>query len=96
MVASAPLAAWSDDEAASPCDILLRLAQTIQLMRLDPTDAHIYHDGCDALVERAIAASRWSQLPQALGQIMNLVTQRDYHWALRELRTITQPEWHTC
>jgi len=87
---------WGDGEAGRPCDILLRLAQAIHLMRLDPTDAHLYLDGCDALVERAIAASKWSQLPRALTQVMRLVTQRDYHWALIELRTITQPEWHSC
>jgi hypothetical protein len=82
--------------AGSTCDMLQRLAQTIQLMRLEHTDAHLYRDGCDALVEQAVGGSKWSGLRPALAQIMGLVEQGDYHWALRELRTISQPEWHTC
>jgi hypothetical protein len=89
-------AGGADGQSGSPCDILQRLAQTIQLMRLDPADAHIYRDGCDGLVQRVIAVSKWSRLPQALAQIMHLVEQRDYRWALVELRAIMQPEWHTC
>jgi hypothetical protein len=27
---------------------------------------------------------------------MRLVERGDYHRALLELRTISQPEWHTC
>ncbi len=79
-----------------PCGILKRLAQTIRLMRLDHGDAHLYRNGCDALVRQAIDASKWSGLRPALAQIMRLVEQGDYHWALIELRTISQPEWHTC
>jgi hypothetical protein len=86
-----PLAAAGD-----PCDILQRLAQAIQLMRLDHGDAHFYLKGCETLVRQAIEASRWSGLKAALAQIMRLVEQGDYHWALIELRTISQPEWHRC
>ena len=86
----------SAPELNSPCDMLQRLAQMIQRMRLEPADAHVYHEVCETLVQRATAASKWSHLPQALAQIMRLVEQRDYHWALVELRTITQPEWHAC
>jgi hypothetical protein len=82
--------------SVSPCDILRRLGQTIQLMRLDHTDAHLYRDGCDALVEQAVSGSQRSGLQPALAQVMRLVEQADYHWALRELRTISQQEWHTC
>lgn len=92
----APRANHRSAGPSSPCDTLQRLAQTIQLMRLEHTDAHLYRDGCDALVERAIDGSKWSGLRPALAQIMRLVEQGDYHWALRELRTISQPEWHTC
>jgi hypothetical protein len=80
----------------NPCEILQRLAQVIQLMRLDHSDAHIYRDGCDALVRDAVDASKWSGLRPALAQIMSLVGQGDYHCALMELRAISQPEWHTC
>jgi len=86
----------SAKELDSPCDMLQRLAQMIQWMRLEPADAHIYREVCETIVRRATAVSKWSQLPQALAQIMRLVEQRDYHWALVELRTITQPEWHAC
>jgi hypothetical protein len=82
--------------SVSPCDILRRLGQTIQLMRLDHTDAHLYRDGCDALVEQAVSGSQRSGLQPALAQVMRLVEQADYHWALRELRMISQQEWHTC
>jgi len=81
---------------SNPCEILQRLAQVIQLMRLDHADAHLYRDGCDVLVQDAVGASKWSGLPPALAQIMNLVGQGDYHCALMELRAISQPEWHTC
>jgi hypothetical protein len=81
---------------SSPCEILQRLAQVIQLMRLDHADAHLYRDGCDVLAEDAVDASKWSGLRPALAQIMNLVGQGDYHCALMELRAISQPEWHTC
>jgi len=80
----------------NPCEILQRLAQVVQLMRLDHADAHFYRDGCDVLVQEAIDASKWSGLRPALSQIMNLVGQGDYHCALMELRAISQPEWHTC
>ena len=80
----------------SPSEILQRLAQVIQLMRLDHADAHIYRDGCDILVQDAVDASKWSGLRLALTQIMSLVEQGDYHCALMELRAISQPEWHTC
>ncbi|MGE0119178.1 MAG: hypothetical protein AB7S71_06845 [Dongiaceae bacterium] len=80
----------------SPCEILEKLARTIQLMRLGHGDAHLYRNGCDALVQQAIGASKWMGLPPALTQIMRYVEQGDYHWALMELRTISQPEWHTC
>ena len=80
----------------NPCEILQRLAQVVQLMRLDHADAHFYRDGCDVLVQEAIDASKWSGLRPALAQIMNLVGQGDYHCALMELRAISQPEWHTC
>jgi hypothetical protein len=86
----------SSGQDSSPCDVLQRLAQMIQRMRLEPTEAHIYHEVCETLVARATASSKWSYLPQALAQIMRLVEQRDYHWALIELRTISQPEWHSC
>lgn len=82
--------------SAGPCDILRRLGQTIQLMRLDHTDAHFYRDGCDALVEQAVSGSKRSGLEPALAEVMRLVGQADYHWALRELRMISQQEWHTC
>src|SRR5919108_2149805 len=75
-------------------DVLRRLARTIQLMRLEHTDAHLYRDGCDALVEQAIDRSKWSGLRPALAQIMSRVEQGDYHCALRELRTIAQPDGH--
>jgi hypothetical protein len=80
----------------NPCEILRRLAQVIQLMRLDHADAHIYRDGCDVLVQDAVDASKWSGLRPALAQILGLVGQGDYHCALMELRAISQPEWHTC
>src|SRR5262245_63753470 len=80
----------------SGCEILQRLAEVIQLMRLDHADAHLYRDGCDALVQDAVDASKWSGLRPALTQIMKLVGQGDYHCALMELRAISQPEWHTC
>jgi Flagellar protein FlbT len=80
----------------NPCEVLQRLAQVIQLMRLDHADAHLYRDGCDVLVQDAVEASKWSGLPPALAQIMSLVGQGDYHCALMELRAISQPEWHTC
>jgi hypothetical protein len=80
----------------SPSEILQRLAQVIQLMRLDHADAHIYRDGCDILAQDAVDASKWSGLRPALTQIMGLVEQGDYHCALMELRAISQPEWHTC
>ena len=82
--------------SGDPCEILQRLAQVIQLMRLDHADAHFYRDGCDVLVQDAVDASKWSGLPRALAQIMRLVGQGDYHCALMELRAISQPEWHTC
>ena len=80
----------------SPSEILQRLAQVIQLMRLDHADAHIYRDGCDLLVQDAVDASKWTGLRPALTQIMSLVGRGDYHCALQELRAISQPEWHTC
>ena len=80
----------------SPSEILQRLAQVIQLMRLDHADAHIYRDGCDLLVQDAVGASKWKGLRPALTQIMSLVERGDYHCALTELRAISQPEWHTC
>jgi hypothetical protein len=80
----------------NPCAILQRLAQVIQLMRLDHADAHIYRDGCDVLAQDAVNASKWSGLRPALAQIMNLVGKGDYHCALLELRAISQPEWHIC
>jgi hypothetical protein len=80
----------------SPSEILQRLAQVIQLMRLDHADAHIYREGCDILAQEAVDASRWSGLRPALTQILNLVGQGDYHCALMELRAVSQPEWHTC
>ena len=83
-------------EPRSPCEILDKLARTIQLMRLDHGDAHLYRNGCDTLVQQAIGTSKWMGLPPALTQIMRYVEQGDYHWALMELRTISQPEWHTC
>src|SRR5215468_4280574 len=81
---------------SGPSLILQRLAQVIQLMRLDHADAHIYREGCDLLAQEAVDASKWSGLRPALTQIMNLVGQGDYHCALTELRAISQPEWHTC
>ena len=93
---TAPLGGRSQGEVDGACDVLLRLAQMIQRMRLDPVDAPVYQDICDALARRATAISKWSQLPKALAQIMHLVEQRDYYWALVELRRITQPEWHSC
>ena len=87
---------WRTASPVDPCDILRRLAQTIRLMRLDHGDAHFYRNGCDALVGQAVDASKWSGLRPALAQVMRLVEQGDYHWALVELRTISQPEWHTC
>jgi hypothetical protein len=81
---------------SNPSEILQRLAQVVQLMRLDHADAHLYRDGCDVLVEDAVDASKWSGLRPALTQIMKLVGQGDYHCALMELRAISQPEWHTC
>jgi len=80
----------------SPSEILQRLAQVIQLMRLDHADAHIYRDGCDILAQDAVDASKWTGLGPALAQIMSLVERGDYHCALTELRAISQPEWHTC
>jgi hypothetical protein len=80
----------------SPSEILQRLAQVIQLMRLDHADAHIYREGCDILAQEAVDASKWSGLRPALTQILNLVGQGDYHCALMELRAVSQPEWHTC
>ena len=82
--------------SGDPCEILQRLAKVIQLMRLDHADAHFYRDGCAVLVQDAVEASKWSGLPRALAQILNLVEQADYHCALTELRAISQPEWHTC
>jgi Flagellar protein FlbT len=96
MIDRAPRPHHRPTGSGSPCDILQRLAQTIQLMRLEHADAHLYRNGCDALVAQAIDGSKWSGLRPALTQIMCLVEQGDYHWALRELRTISQPEWHTC
>jgi len=81
---------------SGPFEILQRLAQVIQLMRLDHADAHIYRDGCDILAQEAADASTWSGLRPALTQILGLVAQGDYHCALMELRAISQPEWHTC
>jgi len=83
-------------ESDSPCDILQRLAQTIQLMRQEPVDAELSRDGCEDLMRRAVAVSRWSGLARALAQIKRLIEQSDYHWALGELRAIMQPEWHSC
>jgi hypothetical protein len=80
----------------SPSDVLRRLGQTIQLMRLDHTDAHFYRDGCDALVEQAVSGAQRSGLQPALAEVMRLVEQADYHLAMRELRMISQQEWHTC
>ncbi len=88
--------AGSRRSRSNPCEILQRLAQVIQLMRLDHADAHLYRDGCDVLVQDAVDASKWSGLRPALAQIMSLVGQGDYHCALMELRAISQPEWHTC
>ncbi len=88
--------AGSRRQQNKPCEILQRLAQIIQLMRLDHADAHLYRDGCDVLVLEAIDASKWSGLRPALAQVMSLVGQGDYHCALTELRAISQPEWHTC
>jgi len=79
-----------------PSLILQRLAQVIQLMRLDHADAHIYREGCDILAREAADASTWSGLRPALARIINLVAQGDYHYALVEPRAISQPEWHTC
>lgn len=81
---------------SSPTEILQRLAQVVQLMRLDHADAHVYRDGCDILAQEAVDASKWSGLRPALAQIMRLIEMGDYHCALMELRAITQPEWHTC
>jgi DNA invertase Pin-like site-specific DNA recombinase len=83
-------------ENKADSDALHRLARTIQLMRLEHTDAHLYRGGCDALVEQAIDGASGSGLRPALAQIMSLVEQGDYHWALRELRTITQHAGHAC
>jgi hypothetical protein len=80
----------------NPCEILQRLAQVVQLMRLDHADAHFYRDGCDVLVREAIDASKWSGLQPALARVMSLVGQGDYHCALMELRAISQPGWHAC
>lgn len=82
--------------APTTCGVLHRLARTIQLMRLDHADAHLYRDGCDALVEQAIDGVDGSGLQPALAQVMNLVKQGDYHWALRELRMLVQQGGHAC
>jgi hypothetical protein len=81
---------------SGPFEILQRLAQVIQLMRLDHADAHVYREGCNILAREAVDASAWSGLGPALEQILSLVAQGDYHCALMELRAISQPEWHTC
>jgi hypothetical protein len=88
--------AGSQRQQNNPCEVLQRLAQIIQLMRLDHADAHLYRDGCDILAREAIDASKWTGLQPALAQVMGLVGQGDYHCALTELRAISQPEWHTC
>jgi hypothetical protein len=77
-------------------DVLHRLGRTIQLMRLEHADAHLYRDGCDALVEQAIDGADGSGLRPALAQIMSLVERGDYHWALKELRMLAQPAGHAC
>jgi hypothetical protein len=94
--AGAPYSRRAGGPQNSPSEILQRLAQVIQLMRLDHADAHIYRDGCDILVRDAVDASKWTGLRPALTQIMGLVERGDYHCALTELRAISQPEWHTC
>ena len=79
-----------------PRDILARLAKTIQLMRLDHVDAHLYRSGCDALVRSALEESTASALEVALTDVMRHVEDGDYHWALMELRALTQLERAAC
>jgi hypothetical protein len=75
---------------------LQRLAQTIQLMRIEHADAHLYRDGCEALARQAVDGSNWTGLEAALEHVMRLVEHGDYHRALSELRTISQPDWRAC
>lgn len=98
-------AKMSEDDATAPigqarpndpCAILRRLAQTIQLMRLDHTDAHLYRNGCDALVMQAVEASTWSGLAAALAHVTDMLEQGDYHNALMALRTVSLQDWHAC
>jgi hypothetical protein len=70
-----------------------RLAQVIQLMRLDHADAHLYRDGCDVLVRTRSTLPGGRDCGRA-GANHGLVGQGDYHCALMELRAISQPEWH--
>lgn len=81
---------------AVPRDILNRLAKTIQLMRLDHVDAHLYRNGCDALVQNALRESTASELEVALTDVMRHVEDGDYHWALMELRALAQMEALAC
>lgn len=82
--------------SAVPRDVLSRLAKTIQLMRLDHVDAHLYRNGCDALVRSALEGSTASELEVALTDVMRHVEDGDYHWALMELRALTQLERAAC
>lgn len=82
--------------SAVPRDILSRLAKTIQLMRLDHVDAHLYRNGCQALVRSALEESTASELEVALTDVMRHVEDGDYHWALMELRALTQLERVAC
>lgn len=79
-----------------PREILNRLAKTIQLMRLEHVDAHLYRSGCDALVQSALQGSTTLDLEATLTDIMRHVEDGDYHWALMELRALTQMERIAC
>lgn len=79
-----------------PREVLSRLAKTIQLMRLDHVDAHLYRNGCDELVRSALQQSTASELEIALTDVMRHVEDGDYHWALMELRALTQMERIAC
>lgn len=88
--------AGADRDAIAARDVLGRLAKTIQLMRLDHADAHLYRDGCDALVQTAVQGSAASELEVALTDVMRHVENGDYHWALQELRVLNHWEPLAC
>lgn len=94
--AAVPAQLPTEAAAEDPQEFLHRLARTIQLMRLDHSDAHLYRSGCDALVQHAIGVSNRSDLEEPLSEIMRRVEVGDYHRALTALRALTQSGWRAC